>query len=243
LISKAEIKFISSLGLKKYRDKHQMFIAEGPKVIGEFLSAGYQLHKSYAEGDDTLTGLPAQPVNTSQLKRISQLKNPNNCLAVFYKPRSSPPKFSGLTLALDGLRDPGNLGTIIRLCDWFGVDELLCSEDTVDCYNPKVVQASMGSLARVNVNYLNLEETLDSIDLLVFTTDMEGESVYNAGLPKRAVLVMGNEGKGISPGIFKLADHRVTIPSFGGGQGAESLNVAMATAIMLNEFRRPPTGK
>jgi TrmH family RNA methyltransferase len=243
LISKAEIKFISSLGLKKYRDKQQMFIAEGPKVIGEFLSAGFRLHKAYAEGGDTPAGLPAETVNASQLKRISQLKNPNSCLAAFHIPKPSPPKFSGLTLALDGLRDPGNLGTIIRLCDWFGVEELLCSEDTVDCYNPKVVQASMGSLARVNVIYLNLEEMLSSIDLPVFTTDMEGEAVKDVGLPMRAVLVMGNEGKGISPRIFKLADHRVTIPSFGNSKGAESLNVAMATAIILHEFRRPLTGK
>lgn len=145
---------------------------------------------------------------------------------------------SGLIVALDDLRDPGNLGTIIRLCDWYGVRDLVCSEATVDCYNPKVVQASMGSLTRVNVHYLNLTSYLRSQSLAVFGAYMEGASVYQMELPTDGIIVLGNEANGISQDLAAVIQHRLSIPQFGSQQDTESLNVANATAIILSEFRR-----
>jgi TrmH family RNA methyltransferase len=182
--------------------------------------------------------IPATPISDRELKRISQLTNAHGCLAVFEKPPPAECDFSGLILALDGVRDPGNLGTIVRLCDWFGVGHLLCSFDTVDCYNPKVVQASMGSLARVAVHYVDLEAAFGQREMPVYASDMHAPSVYETKLSLPAILVMGNEGQGISKAIMDQATQRIAIPSYGEGQSAESLNVAAATAILLGEFRR-----
>src|SRR5690606_25825358 len=175
----------------------------------------------------------------AELKKISLLKTPQVALGIFRIPESESPDINGLCLALDGLRDPGNLGTIIRLCDWFGVKELLCSTDTVDCFNPKVVQASMGSISRVNISYLDLEKIISSNpDTEVLGTFMDGEDVYKSLLPVSGILVLGNEANGISSQIEKLVNRRVGIPQFGLGSKTESLNVATAAAILLSEFRR-----
>ena len=155
------------------------------------------------------------------------------------KPETKNPKLEGLILALDSIRDPGNLGTIIRLCDWFGIETLLCSEETVDVYNPKVVQATMGSISRVKVVYCNLEIELKKAKIPVFGTFMDGKSVYSENLPKEGIIVMGNEANGISSSIEKIVSERISIPRFGNLQLTESLNVATATAIILNEFKRP----
>ena len=141
-------------------------------------------------------------------------------------------------MALDTINDPGNLGTIIRLCDWFGVKQLICSRETVDCYNSKVVQASMGSLTRVSISYLNLAAYLERVSLPIFVADMDGVSVYKSQLPSSAILVMGNEANGISEPIKQLISTKLSIPRYGNSQQVESLNVASATAILLNEFRR-----
>ena len=170
------------------------------------------------------------------------LKTANNSLAVFKTPKVSPIQTRGLIVALDAIRDPGNLGTIIRLCDWFGVSQLVCSTDTVDCYNPKVIQATMGSIARVQVNYTNLDEFMQQTDVEVFGAVMNGETVYECKLPSEGILVMGNEANGISVALEQQLDHRITIPRFGELQATESLNVATATGILLSEFRRL-TGK
>jgi TrmH family RNA methyltransferase len=149
-----------------------------------------------------------------------------------------PPQNKGLIIALDAVRDPGNLGTIIRLCDWYGVKDLVCSTNTVDCYNSKVVQATMGSLTRVNVVYLDLEDYLESKKASIFGTFMKGENIYSSNLPNEGIVILGNEANGISKAISSKVDRRLTIPQFGENQSTESLNVANATAIILSEFRR-----
>jgi TrmH family RNA methyltransferase len=177
-------------------------------------------------------------ISESDLKKISALTTPNNCLALFKIPKEKTIIEKGLIVALDDIRDPGNLGTILRLCDWFGIEQLLCSEQTVDIYNPKVVQATMGSIVRVNVNYVDLEVFLKQTTLPIFGTFMDGANIYSEVLPKEGVIVMGNEANGISETIEKTIKNRLTIPRFGNLQQTESLNVATATAIVLSEFRR-----
>ena len=159
-------------------------------------------------------------------------------VAIFKMPKPKPIKEEKLILALDAVNDPGNLGTIIRLCDWFGIQELVCSQQTVDCYNTKVVQATMGSLTRVNINYVDLPEFLLQTQLAVFGTYMDGDNIYNSALPESGVLVMGNEANGISDTVSKIVTSRLAIPRFGDLKSTESLNVATATAILLSEFKR-----
>jgi TrmH family RNA methyltransferase len=177
-------------------------------------------------------------ISEAELKKISALATSNSCLAVFKIPKAKEMKESGLILALDDVRDPGNLGTIIRLCDWFGIETLFCSEETVDIYNPKVVQATMGSISRVNVVYGDLENFLVKTKLTVFGTFMDGKNIYQESLPNDGIIVMGNEANGISEAVEKLVTDRIAIPRFGDLQITESLNVATATAIILSEFKR-----
>ena len=172
------------------------------------------------------------------MKKISALATQNSCLGVFRIQADKKIIESGLILALDSIRDPGNLGTILRLCDWFGIDQIVCSKDAVDIYNPKVVQATMGSIARVNVNYIDLENFIGQTQLPVFGTFMQGSTIYKTDLPQEGIIVMGNEANGISPELEKLIKNRLTIPRFDSLQKTESLNVATATAIVLSEFRR-----
>ena len=239
-ISKNQLKLITSLSQKKYRQKHQLFIAEGIKVVNELLNSNFTVHSLFCTEDfETIT--PEDKItliSESDLKKISSLKTPNKVLALFEIPEEKSPKNSGLIVALDAINDPGNLGTIIRLCDWFGVQQLICSKDTVDCYNNKVVQASMGSLTRVTINYVDLYDYLKDTKLPTFIADMNGENVYKSDLPKEGVLIMGNEANGVSETIKKLISHTISIPRFGETQETESLNVATATAILLSEFSR-----
>ena len=240
MVSKSQIKFITSLHQKKYRAAERLFIAEGIKVIGEFLSAGWELEHLYL-ADENFPQVPANKksvVSEPDLRKMSALNTPNNCLAVFAVPDEKPIDQSGLIVALDDVRDPGNLGTIIRLCDWFGVTELVCSKETAELYNPKVVQATMGSLTRVNVNYVDLADFLSETTLPVFGTFMDGNNIYNESLPDAGIIVLGNEANGISTRVEALCSHRIAIPRFGKAQKTESLNVAGATAVILSEFRR-----
>ncbi|HAT64008.1 MAG TPA: RNA methyltransferase [Flavobacteriaceae bacterium] len=238
LISKSEIKLITSLQQKKYRNKHGLFIAEGKKIISDLISGGVKLHSLFATEDKSEISESFQTISEDELNKISALKNANGVLAVFEIPSETTIKTEGLQLVLDSVRDPGNLGTIIRLCDWFGVSQLICSLDTVDCYNPKVVQATMGSIARVSVLYTDLKPILKEIELPIYTAVMDGSDVYSEVLPKNALLVMGNEANGVSEEILQLAKYRITIPNFSKNNAAESLNVATATGILLSEFRR-----
>lgn len=240
MVSKNQIKLITSLQQKKYRKEHQLFFAEGKKVINELINASFELQNLFAT-DAVFSGVHPSKINLvseTELKKISALATPNDCLAVFKIPEQKKINESGLIVALDDIRDPGNLGTIIRLCDWFGIKELICSEETVDIFNPKVVQATMGSIARVNINYVHLESFIGQSKLPVFGTFMDGENIYKSSLPKEGIIIMGNEANGISAAIEKAVKNRISIPRFGDLQQTESLNVATATAIILSEFKR-----
>ncbi|WP_372794106.1 TrmH family RNA methyltransferase [Lutibacter sp.] len=238
-LSKNQLKLITSLQQKKYRTNYNLFIAEGTKVVGEFLNSNFELEHLFCVDKLAYDNIEkATIISETELKKISTLKTPNNVLGIFKIPLNEPIKKEGLVIALDEINDPGNLGTIIRLCDWFGVDQLICSTNTVDCYNSKVVQASMGSLTRVSIIYMDLETYLQNIELPKYASLMEGENVYKSSLPKNAILVMGNEANGISNSILKLLTNTISIPRFGNLQQTESLNVATATAILLSEFKR-----
>jgi RNA methyltransferase, TrmH family len=240
MVSKNQIKFISSLHLKKNRIASQLFLAEGVKVIQELLNSNFILEHLYCTEPlfDTVQPDLKSIISESELKKISALTTPNNCLAVFKIPASMPIEEKGLILALDDIRDPGNLGTILRLCDWFGISQVICSEQTVDLYNPKVVQATMGSISRVNVSYVDLKSFIQNSSLPIFGTFMDGSNIYKEILPNEAIVIMGNEANGISQQIENSIKNRLTIPRFGDLQLTESLNVATATAIILSEFRR-----
>ena len=240
MVSKNQIKLITSLQQKKYRFAYQLFFAEGIKVIQELVESNFELVHLYTTQNDfeQVSTDKRTLIAESDLKKITALATPNSCLAVFKIPAEKKIGESGLILALDSIRDPGNLGTILRLCDWFGIDQLICSKETVDIYNPKVVQATMGSIARVNVNYVDLENVVSQTKLPVFGTFMDGNNIYKTNLPQEGIIIMGNEANGISPELEKLIKNRLTIPRFGTLQKTESLNVATATAIVLSEFRR-----
>ncbi len=240
MVSKNQIKLITSLQQKKYRKQEQLFFAEGVKVVQELLHSNFELQDLFTTKQDFLT-VPKNKVHAIsevELKKISALTTPNTCLAVFKIPKVKEMVEKGLIVALDDVRDPGNSGTIIRLCDWFGIETLFCSEESVDIYNPKVVQATMGSISRVNVVYGNLETFLSQTKLPIFGTFMDGKNIYQEELPKEGIIIMGNEANGISTSVEKLVSDRIAIPRFGNLQVTESLNVATATAIILSEFKR-----
>ena len=240
MVSKSQIKLITSLEQKKHRTKTGLFIVEGKKGIEELLKSNFELHSLYTTKDIFET--PAEKtilLSEVELQKISRLKNAQIGLGIFKIPEVSIPNLKGLVIALDGIRDPGNLGTIIRLCDWFGVQELVCSLDTVDCYNSKVVQATMGSIARVQVHYLDLELFLKQNNShLKIGAFLEGENLYTAKVPNDVIVVLGNEANGISGDVEKIIDKKINIPQFSLNQETESLNVATATAVLLSEFRR-----
>ena len=241
MLSKSRITLITSLKQKKYRAQHKLFVVEGIKTIQEFLNSSYELDYLYTTTlfNNVSEKLQTQ-VSETDLKKISFLKNTNSALAVFKMQDNISVDDSKLIVALDNVRDPGNLGTIIRLCDWFGVTDLICNSETVDCYNPKVVQATMGSLTRVNVTYHNLEKFLsEKRSLPIYGTFMSGDNLYET-CPEvsNGILVLGNEANGISSVIEKLVTQKITIPKFGTIQKTESLNVAMATSIVLSELKR-----
>ena len=239
MISKNQLKLITSLSQKKYRTKHQLFVVEGIKMVHELLNSTFLLkHLFYTEDFEATTIKNKTLISHNELKKISNLKTPNKVLALFEIPSQKTIQKEEFILALDGINDPGNLGTIIRLCDWFGVKQIVCSTNTVDLYNQKVAQATMGSLTRVQVNYTHLHSFLSDSNLPIYIADMNGENLYKSTLPKNGILVMGNEANGISKEIKLLDKVNITIPRFEATQQTESLNVATATAIILSEFRR-----
>lgn len=240
MVSKNQIKRITSLLQKKYRKQEQLFFVEGVKGVQELLDSNFELVELFTTNSDlfSVDKSKVYAITESELQKISALTRPNTCLALFKIPAAVSFEEKGLLVALDDVRDPGNLGTIIRLCDWFGIKTLFCSEESVDVYNPKVVQATMGSISRVNVVYGNLEKFLSETKLPVFGTFMDGKNIYKETLPNEGIIVMGNEANGISKAIENLVSQRIAIPRFGDLQATESLNVATATAIVLSEFKR-----
>ncbi|UYW01345.1 RNA methyltransferase [Flavobacterium agricola] len=240
MVSKNQIKLIRSLQQKKYRKQTHLFLAEGVKVIQELITANFELQNLYVT-EDIFTSVAQnvrEVISKSDLEKMTALKTANNCLAIFKIPTENATRPKGIQVVLDDVRDPGNLGTILRLCDWYGVSHLICSEDTVDIYNPKVVQATMGSIARVQVIYTDLQNYLSQYNGPVFGTFMDGENIYTANLPTEGLIVLGNEANGISETVQNLCTNKLTIPRFGNLQVTESLNVANATAIVLSEFKR-----
>lgn len=233
-LSKAQVKWVRSLQQKKHRDAEGVFVAEGAKCVEELRKA-FELVLLATSDNATYT----------EIEQMSSLRTPQGVIGVFKKREFNSEIPSGLLVALDGVQDPGNLGTIIRTCDWFGIHDILCSRDTADCYNPKVVQATMGALARVRVHYVDLLKELTLLQqsgLPLYGTLLEGENMYEPyAIPdkQRGVIIMGNEGNGISESIRKLITHPLLIPSYPiNACTSESLNVSIATAIVLAEFRR-----
>jgi len=235
-----QFRLISSLKKKKFRIQNNLFFAEGIKVVEELILSKFKLSKLFCTEDyiNKFNVENIQIISDKDLKSISEFTNPNQVFAVFEIPEKEIIKNTGLTLVLDEVNDPGNLGTIIRLCDWFGVDQIICSTNTVDCFNPKVVQASMGSLSRISIAYSDLIQFLEKENRPIYGALLDGENVYKNNLSNNAVLVMGNEANGISKEVQNLITHKITIPQFGEIKNTESLNVATATAILLSEFRR-----
>ena len=246
-ISKNKIKYIRSLEQKKTRREESVFVAEGPKLTGDLLG---RFHCRYLAA--TTEWMNAHPLvqadekdiaNLEDLQRASLLKTPQDVIAVFEQ-RNEATDTSviehELCLALDDVQDPGNLGTIIRIADWFGIEHIFCSLGTADVYNPKVVQATMGALARVHVHYLSLTELIESLkEVPVYGTFLDGTNIYKQSLSETGLIVMGNEGNGISAEVRKLINRKLYIPNFPAGRStSESLNVAVATAITCAEFRR-----
>ena len=247
MISKNKIKYIRSLELKKNRNKEGKFVAEGFKVVDDLLALQpadlIVATQEWLHGKHLAAQTEVIEVTEEELKKVSFLQHPQQVLAVFRQAQDGDFSINTqeLSLALDGVQDPGNLGTIIRIADWFGITHIYCSQDTADVYNPKVVQATMGSIARVKVEYGNLLGLVESLpaDVPVYGTLLDGDNIYQQQLENRGLIVMGNEGKGISPALAKKVNRRLLIPNFPEGRAtADSLNVAIATAITCSEFRR-----
>ena len=237
MVSKNQLKQILKLKHKKYRIRFGYFVAEGEKIVNDLINSSWHAQSLYSLEDNFHP--KAIKIDFSVMKKISHLKTPSPVLGVFKIPNKIKIKPSLLTLAIDKLIDPGNLGSIIRLCDWFGVDELVCSSDTVDCYNSKVIQSSMGSIARVRCNYQsNLDGYLKSLEKPIFGATLNGKSIYKKKLPFKAIYVFGNESNGISDSINEILDEKLTIPNQRLTQGANSLNVATSAAIFLSEIFR-----
>ncbi len=232
-MTKTEIKKLRQLQQKKFREEERLFIAEGPKVVNELLNSEYRLKRIYS----TVEFKAAERISVKELEQISALTTPNEMLAVFEIPAEEEFSFNQteLVLALEDIRDPGNFGTIIRIADWFGIKKIICSETCVDIYNPKVIQSTMGSIARVKVFYMNLEEIISKYRANVFAAVMSGKNIYEEKLSSGGIILIGNESKGISENILKNVSNKISIPRFG---KAESLNAAIATAIICSEFKR-----
>ena len=244
MLSKNDIKLIKSLKYKKQRYLNKMFVVEGEKSIFEFINSKFVLHKLFSIDISEFSVNNVVRLSKSELEKISFLSNPNDHLAIFKIPNEKPVNKNNLLVGLESINDPGNLGTIIRTCEWFGVEDIVCSLDSVDCYNPKVVQSAMGSLSRVNITYLDLENFLNSESLNRFGTFINGESVYeNKISTDNGIVVFGNEANGISSNLRSLIDVELTIPRFNNKSYPESLNLSNSLGIILSEFSRKSNEK
>lgn len=239
MLSKNEVKYIQSLYHKKQRQQDGLFIAEGPKILSELLASNYIIQKIYAIGNwvannATVTS-PTVAITTDELQRITNLQTPNQVLAIVQQktPLDVPDFTNQLTIVLDGIQDPGNLGTIIRNADWFGITQIICSPNTVELYNPKVVQSTMGSFTRTNIWYTDLATVLANVQVPIYGALLQGQSIYQVSKSKAGILVIGSEGNGISNELLPLITNPITIPKIG---GAESLNAAVAMGILVSHL-------
>ncbi|MFI3266002.1 MAG: RNA methyltransferase [Rikenellaceae bacterium] len=244
MVTAAQIKFVRSLSEKKIRNENSLFVAEGSKLINDLAKTKLVIEQIFAlEGAPVdFDSLGVTRVSNKEMSRMSNLKTPSDAIAMVGMPSKQELEFSGLSIMLDGIQDPGNIGTIIRIADWFGIKRIICSENCADCFAPKVVQATMGSIARVDVYYTDLLKVLESAvqqGIGIFGTFLEGENIYQSTLPASGIIVMGNEGRGISAQVAEKVTNKLLIPAFdSSGNHCESLNVAAATAIICSEFRR-----
>ena len=235
-MTNSEIKLIKSLSLKKNRLKHQLFVVEGKKNVQELLSSDYEVQKLYATNNwiDINKGVKVQRVSNIELNRVSNQSSPNEVLALVKIKKHLKPPNSAITLILDDINDPGNMGTIIRICDWFGVYSVVSSNNTVDIYNPKVVQSTMGSIFRVNIFYTDLIKYLNNVTTPIYAASLDGLNLSDQEFSSNLHLVMGNESNGIRNEILKLVDKKICIDKKNGK--AESLNVSIASAIFLHKI-------
>ena len=236
MLAKSQVKYIQSLGQKKFRDQEGAFVVEGPKMVKELLAApSLDLVTLVGVVSFREAGIPFTEVKESELQRISSLSTPNQVLAVFRKPVFEEPRFEdGINLVLDGIQDPGNLGTIVRIADWFGIRRVVCTPDSADVFNPKATQSTMGSIGRIQVLYEDPMVLMERYpDLPVYTAVLEGKSIYGQRTAGKGWIVIGNESKGIRGELLQRATHPITIPRIG---QAESLNAAVATGIILSHL-------
>ena len=247
MISKATIKKIHALDMRKFRRNERLFVAEGPKLVDELCATMKPVYIAalpewISENAKIISGTEYDIVTPDALQRASLQKNPQQVIALFPIPEHrfcTEQLKNELVLMLDGVQDPGNLGTIARIADWCGIRNIICSAETADIYNPKAVQATMGALARVKFHYTDLLQLLSQYDGPVYGTFLDGENIYGQELSENGIIVMGNEGKGISQGVGEMINRRLYIPNYPiGTQTTESLNVAIATSIVCAEFRR-----
>jgi RNA methyltransferase, TrmH family len=239
-ISKNKIKWIRSLQQKKTRDEEGLFVLEGEKMVDELIRTFPQLIHTIVHTSDFTVSAPlssyeSYEVSQTVLEQVSGFKTPNKALAVLKKSIHSLPNKDKLILALDDVQDPGNMGTIMRIADWFGIEDIVCSNETVEHYNPKVVQSSMGAILRIRVHYTDLIEFLNDYPDPVYGALLEGDNIYTTKLSDKGIILLGNEGKGISKSLQEKITHKISIPRFG---QAESLNVSVAAGIIVSEFKR-----
>lgn len=246
MLSKAKIKKIKSLEYKKYRDEYSLFVAEGEKLVGEIINSDIEIYSLYTLSDIDLpkSQIVADVISEAEMKQISFLKTPSKAFVVAKIPKCEidfDVINNSLSIVLDDIQDPGNLGTIIRLADWYGIKNIICSHETVDCFSQKVVQATMGAISRVKIHYIDFVDFFARINknLNVYGTFMDGENIYTSNLSKNGLIIMGNEGKGISNETTKFVNKKISIPCFSNNEiKPESLNVAIATAVVCSEFKR-----
>jgi TrmH family RNA methyltransferase len=236
MVGKNQIKFIKSLGLKKNRIKYNKIVVEGAKTIKEFIDSKYKLDQLYSLDSKKINNIQPEIITKYQLKAISSQKTPNGTLAVFNIADKSI-QDSSFYIVLDNISDPGNLGTIIRTCEWFGINQIICSNSSVDCYNPKVIQSSMGSLSRVNIIYTDIIKFLQSKNLPIYAADLEGQKFEKSKITDKCIWIFGSESHGISEKIKKLVDFSYTIPKYNEDVKTESLNLSSSLAIILSYSR------
>ena len=237
MLTNHTVKILTSLDKKKFRQKYNLFLVEGNKIIKELRKSSFKVKEIFSVNPSELdfSGVMVYQITERELQKISLLQHPKDSVAVCELQENKSIE-APVQLVLDNIQDPGNLGTIIRLADWFGIEQIICSPNSVDVYNPKVIQATMGSFTRVNVVYQEIEQILEEADCPVFGTDMVGKNLYSIDFPERFYLILGNEGNGIRPIIKKLVSDNITIPRFGKLQSTESLNVSMAAGIILGQI-------
>ena len=241
MITKNQIKLIKSLRSKKNRIQSGFFIAEGGKIIDELLESKLEVVNIFSSSEKYNISDYYIPISSSQLKQISNLKTPNKVLGLFKIPKSSEIDFNSNIIALEEINDPGNLGTIIRLCDWFGIKNIICSSNSVDCFNPKVVQASMGSICRVNISYMDFQKLLDGKNYNTVAADLEGQNLRDFNFSENQIIFFGSESNGLSKKLSSQIDHKITIQRY--NDNVESLNLATSVGIILSELKSQITGK